>query len=104
MSDYAARLQSLIDSATDKDAVKTSIGARLYDNSTMSGKPMPTSSKDSEIDAIIGEFEGDAEMSGEVSEALGMEGGRKKRKAKKTRKSKKSRKTPKKTRKYSRRR
>lgn len=107
--DYVRRLKALIDSADDKDAVKKSIGARLYANATMSGNTnLPTSSKDKEIDDIIGEFEGDDEMSGEVSEALDeLDGGRRKRKTRKTRKQRKpTRKSRqlKKTRKYSRRR
>lgn len=110
--EYVDRLKALIDSADDKDAVKDSIGARLYANATMSGNTnLPTSSKDKEIDAIINEFEGDDEMSGEVSEALDeLDGGRRKRKQRKTRKTRKQRKPTrksrqlKKTRKYSRRR
>ncbi len=87
---YATRLKQLIDSAQDKDAVKTSIGARLYANSTMTGNQarLPTSSKDAEINTIIAEFEGDAEMSSDVEDALKKIGGRRRRK---TRKSKKSR-------------
>lgn len=87
---YATRLKQLIDSAQDKDAVKTSIGARLYANSTMMGNQarLPTSSKDAEINTIIAEFEGDAEMSSDVEDALKKIGGRRRRK---TRKSKKSR-------------
>ena len=107
--EYVDRLKALIDSADDKDAVKKSIGARLYANATMSGNTnLPTSSKDKEIDDIIGEFEADDEMSGEVSEALDeLDGGRRKRKQRKTRKQRKpTRKSRqlKKTRKYSRRR
>jgi hypothetical protein len=107
--EYVDRLKALIDSADDKDAVKNSIGARLYANATMSGsRDLPTSSKDAEIDEIIAEFEGDSDMSTEVNEGLDeLVGGRRKRKVRKTRKTRKpTRKSRqlKKTRKYSRRR
>ena len=94
---YAARFQKLIDSASDKEAVRSSIGARLYLNATMGGNVPPTSSKDAEIDAIISEFEGDADMSGSISRALKLAGGKRRRTRKLTRKTRK-------TRKYSRRR
>jgi hypothetical protein len=107
--EYAGRLKALIDSAEDKAAVKKSIGARLYANATMSGsRDLPTSSKDTEIDKIITEFEGDSDMSTEVNEALDeLVGGRRKRKTRKHRKTHKpTRKLrqSRKTRKYSRRR
>jgi len=96
---YAKRLKALVDSATDKDAVKNSIGTKLYENGSMGldNPNAPTSSKDAEIDAIIGEFEGDAEMSADVENAMKKMGGKKRRTRKLKRKTRK-------TRKYSRRR
>ncbi len=94
---YARQLKALVDSANDKDAVKKSIGARLYANATMGGPPVATSSKDAEIDAIIVEFGGDDEMSQEVMDEMKKMGGKRRRTRKSTKK-------PKKTRKYSRRR
>jgi hypothetical protein len=106
--EYAQRLQALIDSASDKEEVRKSIGARLYLNATMGSNVPPKSSKDAEIDAIIREFEGDNEMSSEISDLMQIDGGR--RKKRKTRRGGKTggrrkltRKT-RKTRKYSRRR
>jgi ABC-type proline/glycine betaine transport system substrate-binding protein len=95
--DYARRLKALVDTATDKDAVKKSIDARLHANATM-GVAKATSSKDAEIDAIVAEFEGDEDMSQEVMDAMKKMGGKRRRKTRKpTRKTRK-------TRKYSRRR
>lgn len=68
---YVRRLKNLIDSASDKDAVTLSIGARLYANATMSGnRNLPTSSKDIEIEEVINEFEGDADLSAEIMTRL----------------------------------
>lgn len=98
--EYANRLNALIDSACEE--VKSSIGARLYANSTMMGNRdnLPKSCKDAEIDAIIDEFEGDDEMSSDVKDAMEAagKGGKIHRKTRKT-----TRKT-RKTRRYSRRR
>lgn len=80
---YAKRLRGLIDTATDKDAVRKSIGARLYANASMGNYPnLPTSSKDVQIDAILSEFEGDDEISADVTKMIG---GRKHRKTRRRR-------------------
>lgn len=94
---YVKRFRELIRMASDAEAVKKSIGARLYANASMSGSTdLPTSSKDAEIDAIIQEFEGDADMSSKISSKLRLGG-------KRTRKLKRKSRQPRKTRKYSRR-
>jgi hypothetical protein len=68
IDDYLRRFKELIASASDKEIVKISIGARLYANATMSGNPnLPKSSKDMEIEEIIHEFEGDADISAELT-------------------------------------
>jgi len=89
--EYARRLKALIDAASDKPAVKKSIGARLYANVTMS-VPKAKSSKDAEIDAIIAEFEGDEEMSQDVMDAMKKMGGKRRKTRKPTRKTRKTRK------------
>lgn len=71
IDDYLRRFKELIASAPDKKAVQTSIGARLHVNGTMNANPnLPKSSKDIEIEEIISEFEGDADMSAEITKHL----------------------------------
>lgn len=96
-NDFVLRLYDIIQSANDKEAVRTSVYAALYNNATMSSKPLPPSSKNAEIEEVIAEFEGDADLSSEIEDKLKQQGARR-------RKTKKSKKTAKKTRKYSRRR
>ncbi len=91
------RLYDLIQSANDKQAVMLAVHAALYNNASMSSKPLPPSSKNAEIEEIIGEFEGDSDLSSEIDEKLKQQGARR-------RKTKKSKKVARKTRKYSRRR
>lgn len=90
------RLYDIIQSANDKKAVKKAVHAALYNNATMSSKPLPPSSKNAEIEEIIVEFEGDSDMSTEIDEKLTQQGARR-------RKTRKSKKQARKTRKYSRR-
>ena len=98
MSDeIVRRLYDIIQSANDKEAVKKAVHAALYLNATMSSKPLPRSSKNAEIEGIIAEFEGDADLSTEIDEKLTQQGARR-------RKTRKSKKRARKTRKYSRRR
>lgn len=88
--DIVLRLYDIIQSANDKDAVRTAVYAALYKNATMSSKPLPPSSKNAEIEEVISEFEGDADLSSEIEDRLKQQGARRR----KTRKSKKaSRKT-----------
>lgn len=87
-ADIVQRLYDIIQSASDKEAVKTAVHAALYNNATMSSRPLPPSSKNSEIEDIILEIEGDADMSSEVAEKLKQRGARRKTK-KQARKSRK---------------
>ena len=96
VDEIVRRLYELIQTANDKKAVKKAVHAALYNNATMSSKPLPRSSKNAEIEEIITEFEGDSDLSTEIDEALKQQGAR--------RKTKKSKKVARKTRKYSRRR
>lgn len=95
--DIVLRLYDIIQSANDKEAVRTSVYAALYNNATMSSKPLPPSSKNAEIEEVIAEIEGDADLSSEIEDRLKQQGARR-------RKTKKSKKRARKTRKYSRRR
>lgn len=70
------RLHDLIQSANDKEAVKKAVHAALYNNATMSSRPLPPSSKNAEIEEIVSEFEGDADMSSEIDEKLKQQGAR----------------------------
>ena len=95
--DIVLRLYDIIQSANDKEAVRTAVYAALYKNATMSSKPLPPSSKNEEIEEVIAEFEGDADLSSEIEDKLKQQGARR-------RKTKKSKRKARKTRKYSRRR
>jgi hypothetical protein len=92
MTEYAQRLHNLVQESNDKRDVRTSILARLYANATMSSGQPPQSSKDADIDAIISEFEGDADTSAEVETEFKKLGGRRRKSRKSTKKSKKTRK------------
>lgn len=81
---YITRLRKLISSAEDKDAVKDSIRARLLMIVRMKGGTPPTSSKDAEIDAILGEMGENGSDATAVAIGLGLAGG-KRRTAKKSR-------------------
>lgn len=96
---YITRLKALVDSATDKDAVKNSFGAKLYNTGAQSLRPTPPSSKDEEIEKLIADIEADEDedMPGKVEQAMKTMGGKKRRTRKLKRKTRK-------TRKYSRRR
>jgi hypothetical protein len=90
---YVNRLKAIIDSAVDKENVKNSIQARLHANATMSStNQLPKSSKDTEIDRIITEFEGDDELSVEIQDALKKIGGKKRRQTRRRKSKGKSRK------------
>lgn len=80
------RLYDLIQSANDKEAVKKAVYAALYNNATMSSRPLPPSSKNAEIEEIVSEFEGDADMSSEIDDKLKQQGARRRRKTKKSKK------------------
>lgn len=82
------RLYDIIQSASDKEAVKKAVYAALYNNAAMSSRPLPPSSKNSEIEDIVLEFEGDADLSAEVEKKLKQRGARRKTK-KRARKSRK---------------
>jgi outer membrane protein assembly factor BamE (lipoprotein component of BamABCDE complex) len=99
VDEIVRRLYDIIQSANDKKAVKKAVHAALYNNATMSSKPLPRSSKNAEIEEIIVEFEGDSDMSTEIDEKLTQQGARRASR----RKTRKSKKQAKKTRKYSRR-
>lgn len=97
VDEIVRRFYDIIQSAEDKDAVRRAVYAALYINATMSSAPLPPSSKNAEIEDIISEFEGDADLSSEIDDKLKQQGARRRR-------TKKSKKMAKKTRKYSRRR
>lgn len=91
-------LESILEQSTDKDKVKKSIGARLYATARAREPPTSaTSSMDADIDEVLQEYEGDADLMSEVMDRMKpLIGGR--------RKTRKSKRKARKTRTYSRRR